>query len=141
MQKNKRTKNKAKCWIEVNDMQSVLRFMKEQEDLIKKIYDNYYNCQTPIHVVLDQNNRKLSEFIYSNWKSESGTILFWNYGGKPDTLFVKNTQSKRIIMDYTACLTAYCLNLFPALEKYFDIIYIEPSLLQVIKVKSFPSKH
>ena len=132
LQKNKKAKNKANCWIEVFDIQSVLKFLKEQEEQTKKIYDMYYNCQAPIHVVLDQNNRKLGEFIYSNWNSEMGTILFWHYGGKPDTLFVKNIQSKRIIMDYTACLTAYCLNLFPTLEKYFEIIYIEPSLLQVI---------
>ena len=132
LQKNKKVKNKTNCWFKVHDIQSLLKFLKEQEDLAKKIYDTYYYCQAPIHVVLDQNNRKLGEFIYSNWKSETGTILFWHYGGKPDTLFIKNIQYKRIIMDYTACLTAYCLSLFPALEKYFEIIYIEPFLLQVI---------
>ena len=132
LQKNKKVKNKSNCWIEVRDIQSLLKFIKEQKEQTKKIYDTYYNCQAPIHIVLDQNNRKLGEFVYSNWNSEMDTILFWHYGGKPDTLFVKNIQSKRIIMDYTACLTAYCLNLFPALEKYFETIYIEPSLLQVI---------
>lgn len=132
LQKNKLVKKKTKCWTEVRDFQSLIKFLKEQEEHTKKTYDSYYDCHTSIHMVLDQLNRKLGEFVYSNWNSENGTILFWHYGGKPDTLFFKNIQSKRIIMDYTACLTAYCLNLFAALDKYFEIIYVEPYLLQVI---------
>jgi tetratricopeptide (TPR) repeat protein len=132
LQKSRKSKHKANNQIQVRDIQSTLNFIKERQEQIKVTFDYYLNCETPIHIVLDQTSGKLSDFIYSNWMNESGSALFWHYGGKPDTLFVKNIQSKRIIMDYTACLTAYCLNLFPTLEEYFDIIYIEPYLLPVI---------
>jgi hypothetical protein len=133
LQKNKKTKNRIKGFKTLNFKQAI-KFYNERSQIIKDNTQDYISGKLSIHAYIDMvGNSALSEIIYNNWNQVDITSsLFWHFGGRQDTIYKGIINTKKIIMDYSAWLTAYCLDLFNVLSSFFDVIYVEPNLLQVI---------
>ncbi len=123
------------------------------EDLIERVrewrraqlerWNLYRSAKAPIHIYSDIERQPLGPDWFTWFKVNKSTTrwdqkypLFVRYGGRTLGEAERNQlDTQGIIIDYTALLLSYELNLLPAVERAFSRIFIPPSLLTLIQVE------
>jgi len=103
----------------------------------------YRLARAPIHIYSDIERQPLGPdwFIWfqvnkSTTRWDQKYPLFVRYGGRTLGEAERNQlDTQEIIIDYTALLLSYELNLLPTVERAFSRIFIPPSLLTLIQVE------
>lgn len=113
-------------------MPEMLDFIKERTEKFEPINQQFRNGLLPTHSIYDMQNIDMGFHAYSKWILKYNAFLPWAYGGRPEYSLVDVFKSKEVILDYTACITAECLDLFPVIEKVFEKIFISPGLIALM---------
>ena len=117
----------------------VRKFVLEGQERFAANWRPFAAGQIPFHLWADASNRGLGAEFYWRWhhnRDRAAAVrvpLPVSYGGRPARTSLSAWTGQVMTMDYTACLTAHLLKLFPALDSALDRIYIAPSLFAVIQ--------
>ena len=118
---------------------NLLEYMHEQQERSAENWNKFIKGHLPIHLWLDTERRILGAEFYWRWhhnrdKSVCKHVPFpLSYGGRSNEPLPRNWEGRNLTMDYSACLMAHLLKLFPSLESAFEDIYVTPSLFMVIQ--------
>jgi len=113
------------------DMNEFMKIQQEYTQNTNRLNQEYLNTKLPIHAMFDKPNASMGYFFYSAWFHNSGIPLLWAFGGK-EVQNLRKVINDAVILDYTACLAIFCLDLFPMVEKAFANILVSPNLMQCI---------
>jgi len=113
------------------DMNEFMEIQQEFTQNVNSLNQEYLSTKLPIHAMFDKPNASMGYFFYSAWFHNSGIPLLWAFGGK-EVQDLKGALNGNVILDYTACLAIFCLELFPMVEKAFTNILVSPNLMQCI---------
>ncbi|MBT9098035.1 hypothetical protein KFZ76_10010 [Methylovulum psychrotolerans] len=114
----------------------LLEWGRENQERSQENWQKFRTGQLPLHLWLDSRNTPLSAEFYWRWHHNHSKPLREHihfpiaYAGRsvePD-----HWNNNAISMDYSACLIAHQLKLFPSLADNFEVIYVAPSLLGLI---------
>jgi len=103
----------------------------------------YRSAKAPIHSYSDAERQPLGLHWFTSFHFNKSVNrwdqkypLFIRYGGRAvGEAGLSHLNARGVIIDYTALLLAYELNLLPLVEKVFPRILIPPSLLTVIQME------
>jgi len=126
---NDSNKEYAKAVTSSEVMQIFAQRREENSELDKQLLAG----ELPIHVVFDKLQSELSWYTFGIWVKRMPHPLYWCSGAWRYPRM--QIDSVSIIMDYSACLSAHCLNLFDKLKLKFEKIYIHPNLLPAIDLE------
>ncbi|MBX4261940.1 hypothetical protein KTC96_11385 [Clostridium estertheticum] len=120
--------------ISVKEMLSTLENRKSKYEDISNLYKQ---GKIPLHIFLDFQNTTMARHLFSIWQYNNKNLeyllkvpLMTSFGGKKNKLV--ELKGTKVLMDYTACITASLLNLFDIIENNFEQIIIPHSLLETI---------
>ncbi|KJV06648.1 HTH domain-containing protein [Methylocucumis oryzae] len=114
----------------------LLEWGRKDQERSQENWQKFRTGQLPLHLWLDSRNTPLSVEFYWRWQHNYSKPLREHvpfpisYAGRsvePD-----HWNNNTISMDYSACLIAHQLKLFPTLADSFEVIYVAPSLLGLI---------
>lgn len=117
---------------------NLLEYMHEQQERSAENWNKFIEGGLPIHLLLDMERRTLGAEFYLHWHHNRDIPVGKHvpfplaYGGRPYEPLPRNWEGRNLTMDYSACLMAHLLKLFPSLESAFEHIYVPPSLFTVI---------
>ena len=106
-------------------------FLEDNRKRYEKFDKDYLNGELPLHLLFDHKGDNMGYAIYQSLVDEA-VVNFSCFGGRTACSSFDCFAEEKIIMDYTACLTAYGLGLFPKLLKYFKTIFIDVMLIPTI---------
>lgn len=118
---------------------TLLKWIDEGQERSRTNWQQFLAGHLPLHLWLDSQRASLGADFYWRWhynheKSFCQHVpFFMSYGGGSVDPLLKNWQGRSLSMDYSACLMAHELKLFPFLDKAFDEIYIAPCLFSIIQ--------
>ena len=118
---------------------TLLEWMREGQERSRTNDEQFLASQLPQHLWLDSKGDSLGANFYWRWHYNHDKPLCqhvpfpMSYGGGSVEPLLKNCQERSLSMDYSACLMAHELKLFPFLDKAFDEIYIAPCLFAIIQ--------
>lgn len=114
-------------------VKSLLVMAEEYRQDNKLRHDLFRSGQVPLHLFLDIQNDFLGSYFYSHWQHNKNCTnanyvqLPVFYGGR-EMVDLTKYNTEQIYMDYTACLTAFQLNIFGDIQKAFKHIIVPNSL-------------
>jgi nucleoside phosphorylase len=117
---------------------TLLEWMHEGQELSRTNWQQFLGGQIPQHLWLDSKRAWFGAEFYWRWHNNHDkplcqhVPLHMSYGGGTIEPLLNNWQGRTLSMDYSACLIAHELKLFPFLDKAFDEIYIAPCLFAII---------
>ncbi|WP_139129271.1 tetratricopeptide repeat protein, partial [Paenibacillus nuruki] len=98
----------------------------------------YEDGDLPIHILLESSNIRFASNFLETWDvNVNSNKIFKNnlyllYGGKQNNASNLNEYDS-IVLDYTACLTIFSLDLFNAITVAFENVLISPYLINCIQ--------
>ncbi|WP_426992448.1 hypothetical protein [Methylomonas sp. CM2] len=117
---------------------TLLDWMHEGQERSRANWQQFLDGQLPQHLWLDSKRSGFGAEFYWRWQNNHNQPLcqhvpfLMSYGGGSIEPLLKDWHENSIIMDYSACLIAHQLKLFPFIDKAFDEIYIAPCLFSII---------
>jgi len=118
---------------------NLLEYSREYQSQSQTNWNQFIEGRMPIHLWLDSERKLLGADFYWRWHSNHAQPIFKqvplpiSYGGRPIESVLESWEGRSLTMDYSACLVAHALKLFPQLNSSFDEIYVPPSLFSVIQ--------
>ena len=114
----------------------IVEMSKKYQEESRWRWEKWAEGEFLLHAILDMDNTPLS--IDFNWRWYGNERAAYEqipfpivYGGRVDDKLTE--KSSAIFLDYSACLTAHALDIFPALEVCFSTFIVAPSLMLVIE--------
>ncbi|QFY41449.1 hypothetical protein F6R98_01435 [Candidatus Methylospira mobilis] len=117
----------------------LITLLREWQEHSATFWRQFINGQLPMHLWLDSQRGSFGTEFYWRWHDNRNRSIRQHapfpmtYGGRSAEPLLKDWEGRSISMDYSACLMAHALTLFPYLDNAFDVIHIPPSLLGVIQ--------
>jgi hypothetical protein len=117
---------------------TLLEWLREGQARAAANWQQFLDGLLPIHLWLDSRRQSLGAEFYWRWHDNCKKPLREHvpfpiaYGGRSVESF-DDWKNNALCMDYSACLMAHQLKLFPFLDTSFDVIHIPPSLLGLIQ--------
>jgi len=114
----------------------LLEWGRQDQERSQENWQKFRTGQLPLHLWLDSRKASLGVEFYWRWQHNyskplreqvSFPIAYAGRSVEPD-----HWNNNTISMDYSACLIAHQLKLFPNLADSFEVIYVAPSLLGLI---------
>ncbi len=127
--------------LEAVKLPTVLDWMRERQAQSAMHGQSFVEGRYPFHLWVDRMNGSLGAEFYWRWHynrdhlPSERTLFPLAFGGRPASTQLVEWRGRTLIMDYTACLTAHLLKLFPYLENALDKILVPPSLLGIIQAE------
>lgn len=127
----------------------LIPMLLENKEAAKSRWQTYSKGQVPLHILLDVERTSMGQEFYWRWHfnkaNRKGIPFMLAFGGR-DLVEHSVFDDRKIFMDYTACLIAYQLNLFPVLSSEFREIVVSPSLLatifqEIVQLKEIQPSH
>ena len=119
---------------------NILELLKEQQAHSTENWRQFLDNKLPIHLWIDTTgDGLLGVDFYWRWHFNHGHPLCEHvpfpitFGGLPTETRLRNWEGRILSMDYTACLMAHSLKLFPGLDAAFDEIYVPPCLIGLVQ--------
>jgi len=120
---------------------TMLDWMREWQDQSAIHWQSFIEGKYPFHLWVDRMNRSLGAEFYWRWHFNRDHLPSERmpfplaFGGRPASTQLVEWRGRTLIMDYTACLMAHLLKLFPFLENALDEILVPPSLFGIIQAE------
>ena len=120
---------------------TVLDWMRERQAQSAIHGQSFVEGRYPFHLWVDIINGSLGAEFYWRWHFNRDHLPSEReffplaFGGRPASTQLFEWRGRTLIMDYTACLTAHLLKLFPCLENALDEILVPPSLFGIIQAE------
>lgn len=118
---------------------NLLEWSREGQTQRQTNWKQFIEGRIPMHLWLDCERQLMGSDFYWRWHSNHEQPIFKqvplpiSYGGRPIESVLEHWEGRSLTMDYSACLIAHALKLFPQLNSVFDEIYVPPSLFSVIQ--------
>ena len=127
--------------LEAVKLPTVLDWMRERQAQSAMHWQSFVEGRYPFHLWVDRMTESLGAEFYWRWHFNRDHLPSEReffplaFGGRPASTQLVEWRGRTLIMDYTACLTAHLLKLFPCLENALDEILVPPSLFGIIQAE------
>lgn len=123
------------------DAPTVLEWLRAQQAQNATHGQAFAEGRYPFHLWVDSVNGNLGAEFYWRWHvnrerpPRARAFFPLAFGGRPATSQFAEWKGAALIMDYTACLSAHLLKLYPSLENALDEIFVPPSLFAIVQTE------
>ncbi len=123
------------------DTPEMLKWIQARQEQSAANWRSFVEGALSFHHWVDSKQWALGAEFYWRWHFNKkhllgeGVPLPMCFGGRSASTCLTEWTGRSLVMDYTACLTAHLLHLFPILEKAFDEILVAPSLFAIIEAE------
>ncbi|MBL0388708.1 DUF4062 domain-containing protein [Tumebacillus sp. ITR2] len=114
-------------------LEDVLQRLEQNREKHTKLQKEYLSGAIPVQVFADATSQSTGAIFYHWWHSDVGEWqLPIGYGGR-QAVHPMIFQNRKVVMEYSAWLSAHAMGLIPALEQGFTSFVVSPHLMDCIQ--------